>query len=71
MQKNIRSLAEDAKIAIRNIRQDVMNATKKNSEGLPEDEIKNIQEEIQKSTDKFTDIINTICKNKENEIMQI
>ena len=69
--KNIRSLAEDAKIAIRNIRQDVMNATKKNSEGLPEDEIKNIQEEIQKSTDKFTDIINTICKNKENEIMQI
>ena len=64
-------MAEDAKIAIRNIRQDVMNATKKNSEGLPEDEIKNIQEEIQKSTDKFTDIINTICKNKENEIMQI
>ena len=36
-----------------------------------EDQIKNYQDEIQKVTDEYTNIINDICKNKETEIMQI
>ena len=69
--KNIRTMAEEAKIAIRNIRQDGMNLSKKNEQGLPEDEIKGLQEKIQNLTNKFIDLISDICKNKENEIMQI
>ncbi len=71
--KNVRSLAEEAKIAIRNIRQDVMNNLKKStSEGsISEDQIKDYQDQIQKVTDEYTNIINDMCKNKEIEIMQI
>ena len=71
--KNIRSLAEEAKIAIRNIRQDGMNSLKKSSgeDSISEDNIKNIQEEIQKITDSYVNNINEICKKKENDIMQI
>ena len=71
--KNIRSLAEEAKIAIRNIRQDEMNNLKKstNEGSISQDEIKDQQDVIQKVTDEHTNIINDICKNKETEIMQI
>ncbi len=69
--KNIRSLGEEAKIAIRNIRQDGMNSTKKLSGSMAEDELKAIQEKIQNLTDKYIDSINEVCKNKEKEIMQI
>ena len=43
--KNVRSLAEDAKISLRNIRQDAMNTLKKSSqdENIPEDEVKVLQ----------------------------
>ena len=71
--KNIRSLSEEAKIAVRNIRQEGMNnLKKKTAEGtISEDEIKEIQDKIQKLTDEHVNNISNICKNKENEIMQI
>ncbi len=71
--KNIRSLSEEAKIAVRNIRQEGMNnLKKKTAEGtISEDEIKEIQDKIQKLTDENVNNISNICKNKENEIMQI
>ena len=71
--KNVRSMSEDAKIAIRNIRQDGMNSLKKDSSvnSLPEDEQKNIQENIQSLTDKYVNIINDISKVKETEILKI
>ena len=71
--KNVRSLAEETKIAIRNIRQDGMNLLKKSSnEGnTAEDDIKNMQAEVQKLTDKYVDIVNSLCTTKENEITQI
>ena len=70
--KNVRSLAEEARISIRNIRQDAMNNIKKlSNENMPEDQIKKIQDDIQILTDNFVKNINEISKNKENEILQI
>ena len=71
--KNIRSMSEDAKIAIRNIRQDGMNSLKKEaaSNSVAEDEQKKIQDNIQALTDKYVDIINTLSKVKETEILTI
>ena len=69
--KNVRSLAEEAKISIRNIRQDAMNYLKKLNDDVAEDEVKNFQADIQKLTDDFVVNINDISKSKENEILQI
>ena len=50
-----------------------MNILKKSSnEGnTAEDDIKNMQTEVQKLTDKYVDIVNSLCTTKENEITQI
>jgi ribosome recycling factor len=71
--KNIKSLAEEAKISLRNIRQDAMNILKKTSqdENIPEDEIKVLQDDIQKLTDKFVLNVNEVSKTKEEDIMKI
>ena len=71
--KNIRSLAEDAKISLRNVRQDAMNLLKKASqeENIPEDQVKSEQDNIQKLIDKYVSNINDICKKKEDDIMKI
>ena len=47
--QNIKRLAEEAKISLRNVRQDAMSILKKSSkeENIPEDEVKNIQDKIQ------------------------
>ena len=70
--KNVKRLSEEAKVSIRNIRQDGMNFIKKSSsQNIPEDEIKIIQDEIQKLTDTYIEIISEKSKNKETEILQI
>ena len=70
--KNVKRLSEEAKISIRNIRQDGMNFIKKFIvQNTPEDEIKIIQDNLQKLTDSYIEIISEKSKNKENEILQI
>ena len=70
--KNVRRLSEEAKVAVRNIRQDGMNFIKKfSSQNIPEDEIKIIQDDLQKLTDSSIETISETTKNKENEILQI
>ncbi len=71
--KAIKSLAEEAKISLRNIRQDAMNILKKTSqnENIPEDEVKVFQDDIQKLTDKFVLNVNEVSKTKEEDIMKI
>ena len=70
--KNVKRLSEEAKISIRNIRQDGMNFIKKLiSQSTPEDEIKILQDDLQKSTDSYIETISEKSKNKENEILQI
>ena len=71
--KEVRKLAEDAKIAIRQIRRDAIDEfkkKKKNSE-ITEDELKSAEDEIQKITDNKTGKIDEILANKEKEVMSL
>ena len=71
--KDIRKLAEEAKVAIRSIRRDAMDEAKemqKKSE-ITEDDLKNEENEIQKLTDKKVDEIDSMLASKEKEIMSI
>lgn len=71
--KDIRKLAEEAKVAIRAIRREAMDEAKaqqKKSE-ITEDDLKNTETEIQKLTDKKVEEIDVILNNKEKEIMSI
>lgn len=71
--KDIRKLAEEAKVAIRSIRRDAMDEAKemqKKSE-ITEDDLKNEENEIQKLTDKKVEEIDNMLANKEKEVMSI
>ena len=61
--------AEQAKIAIRNVRREGMEAAKKNK--MPEDELKKTEEKIQKMTDGWTKKIDDALTHKEQEIKQV
>ena len=65
--------SEAAKIAIRNIRRDAMDEIKKaeKSKEITEDDRKSNEEEIQKLTDKYIEVIDKITKAKEIELMEI
>ena len=71
--KEVKKLGEDAKIAIRNIRRDMTDDLKKieKSENMPEDMVKDSQDQIQKLTDKYTSTIDTNVANKEKEVMTV
>ena len=71
--KEIRKIAEEAKVAIRAIRRDGIDEAKakqKNSE-ITEDELKMAEDNIQKITDKYIDEIDKILADKEKEIMSV
>ncbi|MBR5507822.1 MAG: ribosome recycling factor [Clostridia bacterium] len=71
--KGIHKKGEDSKVAIRSIRRDAMDAfknDKKNGE-LTEDDLKNIENDVQKLTDKFVKEIDVIVAAKEKEIMEV
>ena len=71
--KDIKKMAEDAKVAVRGVRRDGLDEAKakqKNSE-ITEDELKSAETEIQKITDKYVEEIDQILANKEKEIMSI
>ena len=71
--KECKSLGEEAKVAVRNIRRDGMDDAKtshKNNE-ITEDELKGIEEKIQKLTDKYVQNVDKTIDAKEKEIMEI
>ena len=71
--KEVRKMAEDAKVAVRNCRRDGIDdikAMKKNNE-ITEDEQADGEKKIQKSTDKFVAEIDAMTADKEKEILAI
>lgn len=68
--KEASKMGEDAKIAIRNIRRDAQNASKKDKE-LTEDMKKQTSEDIQKATDEFTKKVDQIVDEKNKDIMSV
>ena len=71
--KDVKKYGEDAKIAIRNARRDMVDDLKKieKEENLPEDLVKSTQDDIQKLTDKYVGIIDTLVAEKEKEVMTV
>lgn len=71
--KDVKKMAEDAKVAIRSIRRDGIDEAKtmqKNNE-MTEDELKTAEEQIQKITDKKVEEIDNLLAAKEKEVMSI
>ena len=73
--KHAKKLAEDTRVACRNIRHDVINDLKKKSKDkdahVSEDQVKKIQDEIQKVTDNHIKKLDELLAHKEKEIMTI
>ena len=71
--KDVRKMAEDAKVAVRSIRREGMDTVKQEQKDgeMTEDELKQAENEIQKITDKSIDEIDKILETKEKEIMSV
>ena len=67
--KQAKQIAEEAKIALRNIRQDANNDAKKLE--VTEDDIKGIQNDIQDLINKYNKIVDEKAKEKEKELMTV
>lgn len=71
--KLVRSMAEDGRVAVRNVRRDVIQHLKnlKKEGGISEDEERRAEEEVQKLTDSFIEKIDELLHRKEEEILEI
>ena len=71
--KDVKKYGEDAKVAIRNVRRDMVDDLKKaeKDENLPEDMVKSTQDDIQKLTDKYVGIVDSLVTEKEKEVMTV
>ena len=67
--KQVKQIAEEGKIALRNIRQDANGDLKKLK--LPEDEEKSGNEEVQELINKYNKIVDEKLKEKEQELMTV
>ncbi|NLK46401.1 MAG: ribosome recycling factor [Treponema sp.] len=70
--KQAKTIAENSRVAIRNIRRDGNDELKKQQKdnSITEDELKTAEDTLQKTTDKFIAEINKILEDKEKEIME-
>ena len=71
--KQARAEAENSRISIRNIRRDANNSAKdmQQSSEISEDDLRRIEDLIQKETDKFISIVDSDLKNKELDLLEI
>jgi ribosome recycling factor len=70
--KQAKHEGENAKVSIRNARREAIEEIKKlQKEGVPEDEIKKAEEEMQKQTDNYSKKVDDILHRKETEIMAV
>lgn len=71
--KEVKKKGEEAKVAIRNIRRDAIDHFKKDekSNKLTEDDLKDLEDETQKLTDRFTADIDKHIENKNKEILTV
>lgn len=70
--KEVKKKGEDAKVAVRNIRRDGNDAFKKLAKtDISEDEIKQLEDSLQKQTDKYIKDIDALIEAKSKEIMTV
>lgn len=73
LSKDVKKKAEECKVAIRNIRRDGNDEMKKltKSEDMSEDSVKDLQDQLQKLTDKYIKKVDETAAAKEKEIMTV
>lgn len=73
LKKSINKKAEEAKVALRNLRRDANDAIKKleKAKSVTEDEAKKGQDDMQKLVDKYVKLIDTARAAKEKEVMEV
>lgn len=73
--KHAKKLAEDSRVAVRNVRRDVNDDIKRKTKDkdahVSEDEVKKLQDDIQKTTDTYIKKIDELLAHKEKEIMTV
>ena len=71
--KDIKKMAEEAKVAVRSVRRDGIETAKAGQKegNMTEDELKQAENDIQKLTDKNIEEIDKILANKEKEVMSV
>ncbi len=71
--KVARKIAEDGKVAIRNIRRDENEKLKKSAkdESWPEDDLKMEMDDVQESTDRFIALLDKLVADKEADLMKV
>lgn len=71
--KDVKKKGENAKVAVRNIRRDANDSLKKMSKtnDISEDEIKQLEEEVQKLTDKYIAKVDKAVEEKTKEILTV
>lgn len=71
--KQISRNNEDSKVALRNIRRDVMEKLKadKKASAITEDDFTGLEKDVQELTDKYCKIVDTTVGAKEKELMEI
>jgi ribosome recycling factor len=72
LSKQAKGMAENSKVAIRNIRRDTIEELKKQQKGgkITEDELKQQETDLQKTHDKFIQDIDKVLSDKEKEILE-
>jgi ribosome recycling factor len=71
--KIIKKRSEEGRVAVRNIRRDIMEELKKSEKEkhLSEDDVKRTHDEIQKVTDSYIERVEEVMQHKEKEIMEV
>jgi ribosome recycling factor len=71
--KQVKKIAEEFRVAVRNIRRDTNDNLKKQKKDkeISEDDMFRLQDEAQKETDNFIKHIDEICSGKESEVMEV
>lgn len=71
--KEVKAMGENAKVAVRNVRRDMLDELKKieKSENIPEDAIKDAQAQIQKISDNYIKTIDELVSAKDKEVMTV
>ncbi len=71
--KQVHKKAEEARVAVRNLRRDANDAVKKLEKDklISEDEVKKGQDDVQKLTDKYVKEVDSVMAAKEKEVMEV
>jgi len=73
LKKHIHKTSEEFKVHIRQVRRDANDALKKleKASEISEDDLKGYLEDVQELTNQYSDKVEQVCKEKEDDIMSI